>query len=109
MSIKGAEGAVFMDSDGEAVDYYSNNDADRLQLRAASAAPIIKTAGSVASDAGAGSVTRLVVAYQGATLILEDLGSGYLLMVDLGPSENIGEAVYRMEPIASKLRGEVNS
>ena len=106
-SVEGVEGAVFLDEDGEAVDYYSENDSERLKLRSACVAPVMKTARAVARAIASDNLSRLVMNYDGAILIIEELELGYFLMLELQASASVGEAVYRMKPIASKLRSEI--
>ena len=106
-NVRGAEGAIFLDAEGEAVEWYTNGNGERLRLRAAYVAVVLQAARAVASRLNAGKTNHLVLCYDGAKFIIDELESGYFLVLELNTSANIGEAQYRIQPTAAKLRREI--
>lgn len=101
--VEGAEGAIFLEKDGEAVAWYAEGDGERLRLRAAYAAVVIQAARALASGAQVGATRRLVLGYDEAKLIIEELESGYFLVLELNASASVGKAVYQLRPTVEKL------
>lgn len=106
-SVEGATGAIFLASDGEAVQYYSETDAERLQLRGAYVTVVLKACRASAGRLMVKDVGYLVLEYDGASLIAQELNAGYFILLELNPSANIGQAIRRIEPVVCHLRREI--
>ena len=106
-SVEGAEGAIFLEVDGEAVEWYAPDNGDRLRLRAAYVAVVLQGSRALATHLNVGSTKHLVLSYDGAKFIIEELGSGYFLALEVSASTNIAKARYRMQAAVSTLRREI--
>jgi predicted regulator of Ras-like GTPase activity (Roadblock/LC7/MglB family) len=104
--VDGAQGAIFLEKDGEAVAWYARGDGERLRLRAAYAAVVLQAARKLADQTKAGATRRLVLAYDQARLIIEELESGYFLVLELNDDAIIGKAIHLSKPTVEKLRVE---
>ena len=105
--VDGAHGAILVDADGEAVQWYSNGDAEQLRLRAAYLAVMVQAARASLSRLGLTSGVRLMLEYEGAWLVTEDLEQGYFMVLDLCSSCNLGQALNRAVPTVNRLRSEI--
>ena len=101
--IEGASGAIFLEKDGEAVAWYTEGDVGRLRLRAAYAAVVLQAARGLADEMKVGATTRLVLAYEQAKFIIEELESGYFLVLELDATASVGKAIYLIKPTAEQL------
>lgn len=106
-AVKGAEGAIILDEEGEAVQWISRSNEERLRLRAAYLAVVLRASSVLRRQIGLGPMRGLVLCYEGASFVIEELDRGYYVILELGPAANIGEARYRMEDIAARLRDEI--
>ncbi|HKY03354.1 MAG TPA: roadblock/LC7 domain-containing protein [Blastocatellia bacterium] len=106
-TIDGAEGAILIESDGEGVQWFARGDEGRLKLRAAYAAVVMRNAGEASARLHLGQLARLVLEYEGARLVVEQIEKGYCVVVDLDPSANTAEAIHKLEPVAAVLRREI--
>lgn len=106
-SVDGADGAIFLDSDGEAVQWFTEADGERLRLRAAYVSVIVRVCKTSAARLNVGRISALVLEYDGARFVVEELDRDYILILELGPSANIAQAVYRIRPAAASLRREI--
>ena len=106
-SVEGAEGAIFLEVDGEAVEWYAPDNGDRLRLRAAYMAVVIQASRALATQLNIGTTRQMVLAYDGAKFIIEELSSGYFLALEVRVSTNIAQARYRMQPAVASLRREI--
>ena len=106
-SVDGAQGAILVDSDGEAVQWHSEADVDRLRLRAAYLAVLVQAARASLSRLGLGGNVSLRIKYEGAWLLAEDLEQGYFMVLELSPASNLGQALSRGRPAARRLRSEI--
>jgi predicted regulator of Ras-like GTPase activity (Roadblock/LC7/MglB family) len=104
--VDGAHGAIFLEKDGEAVAWYDRGDGERLRLRAAYSAVVLEAARALAREMRVGATRRLVLAYDDAKFIIEELESGYFLVLELDGSAGIGKAIYQLKPTVDKLRQE---
>ena len=50
---------------------------------------------------------RLVLKYDHARLILQEIDGDCFVLVELGPSSNIGQALFRLDRAVNELRGEI--
>ena len=103
-SVEGATGALVLEADGEAVQWYAINDADRLRLRAAYIAVAMQAVRASADRMNLSSIGHVVLEYDGASFIIHELDRSYFLVLELGVSANIGQAIYRIQPAVAKLR-----
>ena len=106
-SVEGAEGAIFLEVDGEAVEWFARDNGDRLRLRAAYIAVVLQASKAVATHLNVGAARYLILAYDGAKFIIEELGSGYFLALELNPSVNVALARFRMQAAVETLRREI--
>jgi predicted regulator of Ras-like GTPase activity (Roadblock/LC7/MglB family) len=106
-SVEGAEGAIFVEADGEAVQWYTRGEGERLQLRAAYLAVMLQALRATAERLGVGEVTHLVLEYEGARFVVAEIGRGYFIALELDSSANIGQAIQKILPAAASLRREV--
>jgi predicted regulator of Ras-like GTPase activity (Roadblock/LC7/MglB family) len=105
-SVEGATGAIFLASDGEAVQWYSGDDGERLQLRAAYITVALQGCRSSADRLMLRGISHLVLEYDGASFIVQELDRGYFVLLELDSSANIGQALYRIQPVVAHLRRE---
>ena len=105
-SVEGATGAVFLASDGEAVQWHSDGDGERLQLRGAYITVLLQGCRGSSDRLMLGGISHLILEYDGARFIVEGLDRGYFLMLELDSSANIGQAIYRIQPVVARLRQE---
>lgn len=101
--VEGAQGAIFLEKDGEAVAWYTAGDVDRLRLRAAYAAVVLQAARALASEMKVGPTRRLVLGYDEAKFIIEELESGYFLVLELSATASVGKATYQIKPTVEEL------
>jgi predicted regulator of Ras-like GTPase activity (Roadblock/LC7/MglB family) len=101
--VDGAEGAIFLEKDGEAVAWYAEGDPERLRLRAAYSAVVLEAARALAREMKVGATRRLVLGYNDAKFIIEELESGYFLVLELNASASIGKATYLIKPTVERL------
>ena len=106
-SVEGAEGAIFLDVDGEAVQWYAKGDAERLKLRAAYTAVIVQSCRAVSKSTDLGQMLHLMLEYESARLLVQEVESGYFVVLELSTTANLGQALYRMQPAIARLRRAV--
>ena len=107
ISVDGANGAIILDADGEAVQWWGRDMLERLQLRAAYVAVMIQTCRATTSSLELGDIFYMVIEYDGARFLVEELESDYFIILELDSSANIGQAIHRMEPAVANLRREI--
>jgi len=108
-AIRGADGVVLIAADGEAVAWHSTDNPERLRLRGAYIAVVLRASQLATSQFGAGDVKHLFLCYEGATFLAHEIGGGYFAVVELEPSANLAEALHRLRPFAEKIRAEVGA
>jgi predicted regulator of Ras-like GTPase activity (Roadblock/LC7/MglB family) len=109
-SVEGATGAIILADDGEAVQWYSlSNGSERLRLRAAYVAVVMRAFRGSASRAGLGSLLNLVVEYDGANLVAQEIDDDCLVVLELRVGTNIGHAIYRVQTSRDRLRHEITA
>jgi predicted regulator of Ras-like GTPase activity (Roadblock/LC7/MglB family) len=108
-SVEGAEGAILIEGDGEAVQWWAEGDGERLQLRGAYVAVMIQACRAQAARSKLGATKNFTFEYDGARLVVEELGWGYFVLVELAPSTNLGKAVYLIRPALESLRREISA
>lgn len=105
--VEGATGAIILEADGEAVRWYAVVDSDRLRLRGAYVAVVLKACRATASSAERGDTRSLLLKYDRSCLVVREIDRDCFVVLELGPSANIGQALFRLEPIVTDLRGEI--
>lgn len=107
-SVGGATGAIILADDGEAVQWYSlNNNSERLQLRGAYLAVVMRAFRGAASRAGLGSLKNIVVEYDGANLVAQQIDDDCLVVLELKVGTDIGHAIYRVQTSRDRFRHEI--
>ncbi len=106
-SVDGATGAIIVAADGEAVQWGASVGSERLRLRGAYVAFVMQTFRAAATRAGLGRLTHLVVEYNGATLIAQEIDDDCSVVLELKPKASVGRALYRMETAAARLRDKI--
>jgi predicted regulator of Ras-like GTPase activity (Roadblock/LC7/MglB family) len=106
-SVEGATGAIFLASDGEAVQWYSDDDGERLRLRGAYITVALQECRALAARLTLGGVRYLVLEYESASFIVQELDRGYFVVLELESSANIGQALFRTQPVVALLRREI--
>ena len=67
-SVEGATGALILESDGEAVQWYSRTDGERLRLRSAYLVTVLKSWRAATESMNLGGLGDLVFNYDGALI-----------------------------------------
>lgn len=105
--VKGATGAIILEEDGEAVRWYADFDGDRLRLRGAYVAVVLKASRAAASRAKLGDIRSLLLEYDRSRLVVQEIDRDCFVVLELGLSANIGQALFRLKPAVVELRGEI--
>lgn len=105
--VKGATGAIILGTDGEAVQWYAPSEGERLRLRGAYAAVEFKGCLAAATRAKIGNARSLLLEYDHSSLIVHEIDDDCFVVVELGPSANIGQALFRLKPLVAELRAEL--
>jgi predicted regulator of Ras-like GTPase activity (Roadblock/LC7/MglB family) len=109
-SVDGATGAIILADDGEAVQWYSlSNSSERLQLRGAYLAVVMRAFRGSASRAGLGGPMNLVVEYDGANLVALEIEDDCLVVLELKVGTDIGHAIYRVRTSRDKFRDVITA
>jgi predicted regulator of Ras-like GTPase activity (Roadblock/LC7/MglB family) len=103
----GADGAIFLDGEGEAVQWFARTDANLLRLRAAYLAVALQSCRVSVSRLGLGRISHLVLEYQGAWYVIQELTRDYFLVLQMDTTANLAQALDRIEPIVADLRREI--
>jgi predicted regulator of Ras-like GTPase activity (Roadblock/LC7/MglB family) len=106
-AVDGAQGAIFLDGEGEAVQWYTISDSDRLRLRAAYLAVVVQSYRASSAKLGFGKSLSLIVQYQTAQFVIEGIDDVYFLVLELGPSANLAQCAGRLAPAIATLRSEI--
>ena len=106
-SVDGATGAIIVALDGEAVQFGTSTLSERLRLRGAYAAVVMKAFRLAAVRSGLGRLKHLVVKYNGSTLVIREIDDDCSVVLELKPNANVGRAVYRMEKAVPGLLHEI--
>jgi len=106
-SLDEATGGIIVAGDGEAVLWAMSEQAERLRLRGAYVAVVMKTFQVASARAGLGHLQHLVVEYDGATVIVQRIDDECFVVLELKPNATVGRAVYRMQTVVARLRYEI--
>ncbi len=104
--VDGATGAIVVEADGEGVQWYTIADSERLRLRSAYISVLLKACRVPAYRAAMGDLRSLLVKYDRGCLVVREIESDYFVVLELGPSANVSQALFRLEPIIKNLRKE---
>jgi predicted regulator of Ras-like GTPase activity (Roadblock/LC7/MglB family) len=104
--VEGATGAILLESAGEAVQWHSEDEShsDRLRLRSAYVAVMLKNGKALSTRTEMGAVDYVVLQYEGATFVAQVLDKDYFVVVELAAHANIGQAIFRLQPLLETLR-----
>ena len=108
-SVEGATGALVVEADGEAVQWYSPASAERLRLRCAYLVNVLQLCRVASARLNLGKAGHLAIAYDGACFVVEEVSEGYYLLIEMNPHANVALAAHRLKqalPQARALFGE---
>lgn len=95
-SVDGATGALILEADGEAVQWYSPTNGELLRLRSAYLVTVLASCRSTTSRMKLGELGHLVVSYDGASFVIQELSRGYYLLLEMNALANVANAAYRL-------------
>jgi predicted regulator of Ras-like GTPase activity (Roadblock/LC7/MglB family) len=102
--IDGAEGAILLEADGEAVQWFSKSNSEQLKLRAAYVALTTQSCREITRNLSLASKDATLIVYQGASFLVNDIESGYMVILEMNSSANIGKALYKIKSTTVKLQ-----
>ena len=105
-SVDAATGAILLEADGEAVQWYSS-ESERLRLRAAYIAVVLKSYRAAAARARLNSLSSLILTYDSASFVAQEIDHDCLLLVELQSGANVRHALFCLTPAIEKLRKEI--
>lgn len=105
--IEGAEGAIVIEADGEAVQWFARGDDELLRLRAAYVALAAQACRDLIKSLGFANEGAMVLRYEGASFVVAELESNYLLILALDARANIGQALAKIQAAAARLLAEL--
>jgi predicted regulator of Ras-like GTPase activity (Roadblock/LC7/MglB family) len=105
-SVDGAQGVILLDWEGELVQLWTMGDSERLTLRAAYIAVTFRQAQAL-TIAGGARASQMVIEYEGARFVVEEIDSGYIIVFELNVKGNLGEALRQIESAVETLRREI--
>lgn len=106
-SVEGAQSAIFLDKDGEAVQWHPEDEGQRLCLRAAYLAVPVESCRRSVKKLNLGKINHLFFIYEGARFVIKEVDEAYFLLLELGPAANMGQALEKIEKTAAILRQEI--
>lgn len=86
---------------------YAMDSGERLRLRGAYVALVLKSCRATALRARLGTLNCLVLQYAGASFLAHEIDHDCFLVLELCPSANIGQALFRLKPAVENLRAEI--
>lgn len=109
-AVDGATGAIFLDEDGEAVQWYPPDESELLRLKAAYLAVVVQSFRTSTARLGLGRMARMAVQYQGAQFAIAEIEEGgYFLVLELRPSANLAQCSGRLASAVAGLQQEIGS
>lgn len=106
-TVEGATGAIVLEADGEAVQWYSTSADERLRLRGAYVAVVLKSCRATAVRAKLSDLSCLILAYDGASFVAREIDRDCLVILELSPLANIGQALFLLKPAVERLHSEI--
>jgi predicted regulator of Ras-like GTPase activity (Roadblock/LC7/MglB family) len=105
--LKDASGAIILEGDGEAIQWHAVSDGERLRLRVAYLAVVLQAFRASAKRVGLGDMSRLVLEYDDASFVVQEIALDCFAIIELKSSANIGQAMFRLDGAVDKLRLEI--
>lgn len=96
-NIQGADGALVLESDGEAVQWYCPGGAELLRLRCAYLVNVLQMCRATTARVHLGEIGHIAISYDGSSFVAREIGPGYYLLVEMSPNANIAAAVYHLD------------
>ena len=106
--IDGATGAILLEADGEAVQCYPENGSERLRLRGAYIAVVVKSCRGTAIRMNPSDLVCVTLKYAGSSFVAREINHDCLVVVEMGPSANTAQAVFALKSTAERLRIEID-
>jgi predicted regulator of Ras-like GTPase activity (Roadblock/LC7/MglB family) len=103
-SIDGAASSIIVESDGEGVQWFTEGDVEQLRLRAAYVVIAALSLRESIEHLGAKKRQPILIEYDGASYLVEDLDTSYFLILELTPEANIAQASKKFLPAADQAR-----
>jgi predicted regulator of Ras-like GTPase activity (Roadblock/LC7/MglB family) len=103
-SIKGATGALILESDGEAVQWHCSTGSELLRLRSAYLVNVLESCRAATTRLKLGKLGHITINYDGARFVAREVNPGYYLLIQLEANTNIASAVYRLEQVLPPAR-----
>ena len=95
-SVDGATGALILEADGEAVQWHSRTDSELLRLRSAYLVNLLGSCRAATSRMSLGELGYVVISYDGASFVMQELSGGYYLLLEINALSNVANAIYRL-------------
>lgn len=108
-SVQGASGAILLEADGEAVQWYTDAEVERLRLRAAYIALVLQGCRASTKHANLGDTGCTILQYDGASFLGQQIERDYFLVIELDSSANVGQAIHRIQPAVASIRRELTA
>ena len=108
-NVQGASGAMLLEADGEAVQWYTETEVERLRLRGAYIAMVLRGGSAATARANLGDTGCAVLRYDGASFLGQQVERDYFLVLELDSSANIGQAIHRIQPAVASIRRELTA
>ena len=102
-AVEGAEGAIVIEADGEAVQWFARGNEELLRLRAAYVALAAQASRNLIKSLGLTNNGAIVIRYENAGFVVAELESSYLLILELDRQANVAQALFRIKGTEEKL------
>ena len=99
-----ATAALILEADGEAVQWYCPDGAERLRLRCAYLVNVLASCRNAAARLNLGETGCLTISYDGASFVVQEVSAGYYLLLEMGSHANVALAVHRLEQALPQAR-----
>jgi len=106
-AVDGATGAILLEADGEAVHWYPEGGGERLRLRGAYIAVVVKSCRSTGVCRNPLELVCLTLKYVGSSFIAQEINRDCLVVLEMEPDVNAGQAAFRMRSAIERLRVEI--
>ena len=108
-SVQGASGAMLLEGDGEAVQWYTETDVERFRLRGAYIVMLLRGGSRATARANLGGTGCTILQYDGASFLGQQVEDGYFLVIELDSSANLQQAIHRVRPALATIRRELTA
>jgi predicted regulator of Ras-like GTPase activity (Roadblock/LC7/MglB family) len=106
-SVPGAQGAILVDWEGEAVDQAARIDDYELKVIGAHKGVILYNLRDVVQRLDGGNLEELMIATEKAQTLVLPLTAEYFLVLTLGRGEALGRALFEARRCAARLKAEI--